>query len=122
MNKITTTNAFLALVLASAGLAQAHGHGKQDIKLMREAAAALETTSPDLSARLKDCADGATKKGTPSMTEQAELREADLFRDSAAALKDSRPDLSKRLNRVADKEIRESSSRPSEDETPRKVY
>lgn len=107
--KRTTMIAFLVLGLLFPGLVRAHGHGKTDIKLFKESAAALEATNPDLAGRLRQCAAGEKKEGVE--TAEAEKKDAELFREAATELKASHPDLAKRLNRVADKETRESSER-----------
>ena len=86
--------AFLALALMPAG-ARAHDrtHSRSEIKLLKDSAAALEPTNPELADRLKECAaKGSLKKDAAEAaederSEKAEKSEAQLFRDSAAALR-----------------------------------
>ena len=104
------TAIMLALVAALSAPAMAHGkHMKKDIKLLNDSAAALESTNPDLSSKLKDLAvrEEAVKETKTEESVGQDQADVQIIKDSANALRGSRPDLAKGLDRFAIKESRE---------------
>ena len=68
-------------------------------KLLKDAAAALQATHPDLAKGLSDCADAKVKEAQEWKTNhEAKIK---LLTDSAAALQQSHPDLAKGLQEMA---------------------
>jgi hypothetical protein len=107
----------LALALApSHALARGAEHGKRDIKLLNDAAAALSASHPDLSTRLKDYALREAGETEESGAGAAGARDKDvqLLKDSAAALDSSDQKLAKGLKKFARKESREARMKPAE--------
>lgn len=104
---------FAVALLLPAAQAFADGgreHGKKEIKLLNDSAAALSSTHPDLSKRLKQYASKESGEKEENESEQAETSAKDdinMLRESADALEKSRPDLCKGLNQYAKKEERE---------------
>jgi hypothetical protein len=118
--KITSIVALVAVAVMPA-LAAHMEHGKKEIKLLKDSAAALSSISPDLSGRLKEYAAKETEETEKSEAARSESSAKDdikLLKDSAAALKSTRPDLAKGLKKFADKESREAKRESSEKERP----
>jgi hypothetical protein len=108
--RLATAVLFGALcVLPATGFA--HGKmGKKHMKVISDSAAALSTSNPDLSSRLKELAsrEGAAKESKEARVSAAdEEKDVQTLRDAAAALKVSRPDLAKGLEKCAAMEQKE---------------
>lgn len=97
--------AMLALPMTSAF--GAGMHHKKDVKVINDAATALQSSNPDLSSRLQALAtrESSAKESSESASQQKD--DIQLLHDSSNALQATRPDLAKRLNRIADEESRE---------------
>ncbi len=109
-NMMITAFALALLVPASQGLADGHEHSKKSIKLLEDSAAALSSSNPDLSSRLKEYSARESRERESSESEQGEKNESQdirMLREAAEALKTTRPDLSKWLKRYASQEERE---------------
>ncbi len=107
--RLATAALFGALcVLPATGFA--HGKmGKKNVKVISDSAAALATSNPDLSSRLKELAsrEGAAKEKSDAATDEDE--DVQTLKDAAQALKTKRPDLAKGLERCAKMEAKERS-------------
>lgn len=104
---------FVAALLLPAAQAFAGGeHSKKEIKLLKDSAAALSSSNPDLSNQLTKYASKEAGEKEETESEQAETsdkQDLKMLRDAASALKESHPDLSKGLRKYASKEEREES-------------
>ncbi len=120
--KATFAVAVTVLALGLAAYAGAAEHSKKDIKMLNHAAAALQSTNPDLSARLKQYAvkeSGEKEEGGRESSEMGQSQDdIQMLRDSAAALETSNPRLSKDLQKFADKEAREHKGTQTESQRP----
>jgi hypothetical protein len=115
--RLATAVLFGALcALPATGFAHGKGMmGKKHVKLLNDSAAALSTSNPDLSSRLKEMAskEGSAKEGKAKVSKAAqesaadEDRDVQTLKDAASALKTSRPDLAKGLEKFSKMEARE---------------
>ena len=108
-NAIATLVVAMILPVAQA-LADGGEHSKKEMKLLKDSAAALQTSNPALAGKLKSYAtkEAGEKEETESKeAETDEKQDVQMLRDSAAALKTTRPDLAKGLRRYAEKEEKE---------------
>ncbi len=90
-----------------AGVSLADEHGKTEIQNLKDAATALKTTNPNLSAQLSKYADKEVgeKEGMEEKEgEENEAANVKLLQDSATALTTSNPALADALTKYAKKE------------------
>lgn len=96
--------AIFFMFLGYASVAYAHEHNPQDIQTLRDAAAAMKLTDPNLSDQLNKYAD----REATGKEEAGESRgqNIDLLNHAAKVLHHW-PDLSGRLKKIAEKEFQE---------------
>lgn len=90
--------------------ALADEHGKGEIQLLKDSAAALQATNPTLADKLNQYATreaGEKEEEKYEEKEAAEKADVQMLKDAASALKASRSDLADGLNQYADKEAEE---------------
>ena len=105
------------LLPAAQALADGGEHSKKEIKLLKDSAAALSSTNPDLSKRLKTYASKEAGEKEETKGQEAETSDKDdinMLKEASSALKTSRPDLSKGLQKFAAKEEREEAKESDE--------
>ena len=99
----------MLVFLGSSTVSCAAEHEKQDIQMLKDAAAALKTINPHLSNKLSKQADleakeEATGKEIGEMNEGGKIK---LLNDSSAALKQVNPKLADALTKYAKEEAQE---------------
>lgn len=101
---MTTMRFALAAVLALAALPAfaGHEHSRKEIRLLNDSAAALQSTHPELSSKLKSYASIEKGESDRSVTDRPE--DIQMLRDCAAALESKKPSLARDLRRLASKE------------------
>lgn len=91
-----------ALALAASPAFAGQEHSRKEIRLINDSAAALQSTHPELSSKLKGYA--AQEKGESDRVETDRPEDIQMLRDSAAALESVKPSLARGLRRLASKE------------------
>ncbi|HTL48976.1 MAG TPA: hypothetical protein VL688_13020 [Verrucomicrobiae bacterium] len=112
MKGITGMTVIFFLMLVFFGwpaVSYAHDHTAQEIQTLKDGAAALQSTNPELSGRLKEFANAeANERGEEEEDEEADQNVA-LLNDAAAALQGSNTQLAEALKAYAAKESQEES-------------
>jgi len=90
-------------------LSQAFAHSRKDAELLDDSSAALATSHPDLSQRLKRFAvrEIGEKESAGRIEMEPQSEDVQLLKNCAAALRPSRPELSKGLEGLAAREEHE---------------